>query len=58
MLYICDLLFFRLISISINHITSLKHALFLYIFKEYLLLILDDNVDEESEKSLNSESSD
>ena len=51
MSYICDLFFiFSLIFIVINHITSLKQAkLFFVIFLEYLLLPLDDNVDEESE---------
>ena len=48
MSYICDLFFiFSLIFIVINHITSLKQAkLFFVIFLEYLLLPLDDNVDE------------
>ena len=49
--YLFDLIFiFSLIFIAINHITSLKQAhLFLVHFFEYLLLFLDDKVDEESE---------
>ena len=43
---LCDLFFiFSLIFIAINLITSLKQMHFL----EYILLFLDDNVDEESE---------
>ena len=50
-LYICDLFFiFSLIFIVINHMTSLKQSyLFFVHFLEYLLIFLDDNVDEESE---------
>ena len=51
MSYLCDLfLIFSLIFIAINHITSLKqsHLVFEH-FLEYLLLFLDDNVDEENE---------
>ena len=58
MSYLCDLLFiFSLIFIVINHLTSLKqtHLLFVY-FSEYLLLFLDDNVDEESELFYNNKS--
>ena len=50
--YLCDLFFFfSLIFIAINHVTSLKqkHLLFVY-FLEYLVLFLDDNVDEETNK--------
>ena len=56
---LCDLLFiFSLIFIVINHITSLRqtHLLFVH-FLEYLLLSLDYNIDEESEKYSNKESS-
>ena len=51
MSYLCDLLFvFSLIFIVINHITSFKQTyLFLVQFLEYLVLFLDNNVDEESE---------
>ena len=48
--YLCDLvLIFSLIFIVINHITSLKqtHLFFVHLL-EYLLLPLDDNVDEAS----------
>ena len=50
MSYRCDLfLIFSLIFIAINSITSLKQAhLFFAHFLEYLLLFIDDNVDEES----------
>ena len=54
--------FFSLICIVINDIISLKtsltspHLSFLH-FLEYLLLFLDDNVDEESEQVSNSKSS-
>ena len=56
---LCDLLFiFSLIFIVINHITSLRQThLFFVHFLEYLLLLLDDNRDEESEKFSNKESS-
>ena len=48
MSYLCDLLFtFSLIFINTNHSISL----------EYLLLFLDDSVDEESELLSNSKSS-
>ena len=55
-LYLCDLFFsFSLISIVINHITSLKQThLFFVHFVEYLLF-LDDDVNEESELFSNSE---
>ena len=49
--YICDLLLiFTLVFIVINHIMSLKqtHWLFLQVL-EYLLLFLDDNLNEENE---------
>ena len=51
MSYLCGLFFiFSLIFIVINHITSFKQAyLILNIFLLYLLLFLDDSVDEESE---------
>ena len=51
MSYICDLFFiFSLAFIIINPITSLKQThLFFAHFLEYLLLLLDDNVYEESE---------
>ena len=47
---LCDLcFFFSLIFIVINHITSLKRTLLFFVhFLEYLLLFLDDKVDEES----------
>ena len=51
MSYPCDLLFiFILIFIAINHIMLLKqtHLLFVHFIK-YILLFLDDNLDEESE---------
>ena len=60
MLYLCDFFFyyFSLIFIAINHITSLKQThLFFPDFLEYLLLLLDGNVDEESKLFSNSESS-
>ena len=48
MLYLCDLFFiFNINFIADNQITSLKQMHF-FTFLEYLLLILDDNVDEES----------
>ena len=52
MSYLCDLLFiFSLIFIAINHITSSRQThLFFAHFLEYLLLFLDDNMSEESEK--------
>ena len=49
--YICDLLLiFTIVFIVINHIMSLKqtHWFFLEVL-EYLLLFLDDNMDEENE---------
>ena len=48
MLYLYVLFFiFSLIFIIMNHITSLKHShLFFVHFLEYLLLFLDDHVDE------------
>ena len=55
---LCDIFIFSLIFIVIDHITSLKQThLFRIHFVEYLLLILDDKVDEESEQFLNSKSS-
>ena len=58
MSYLCDLFFiFSLISIGINYITSLKntHRAFVQFFK-HLLLFLDDNVNEESERFSKSKS--
>ena len=51
MSYLCDLFFiFSLILIVINRKISLRQMhLFFGSFLEYLLLFLDDNVDEESE---------
>ena len=51
MLYLCDLFFiFSIIFIVIDHMTSFKQTyLFFVNFLEYLLLFLDDNMDEESE---------
>ena len=50
MSYLCDQFFtFSLIFILINHITSFKQRHFSVHFLEYLLLFLDDNVDDESE---------
>ena len=51
MSYLCDLfLISSLIFIFINHITSLKQTHLAFVqFLEYLLLFLDDNLDEESE---------
>ena len=50
MSHIGDLFFiFNLIFIAINSITSLKQTHLFYVhFLDYLLLFLDDNVDEES----------
>ena len=50
MSYLCDLFFiFSLFFILINYITSFKQKyLFIEHFLEYLLLFLDDNIDEES----------
>ena len=49
---------FRLIFIVINHLMSLKQAhLFFVHILQYLLLFLNDNVDEESESVLNRERS-
>ena len=47
---LCDIFFiFSLIFIVINHITSFKQSYLYFVhFLEYLLLCLDDNVDEES----------
>ena len=51
MSYLCDLFIFSLIFIVINHITSFRQThLFFVHFLEYILLFLDDNMDEESEK--------
>ena len=49
MSYLCILfLFFSLIPIVINHITSLHQMyLFFFTFLEYLLLFLNDNVGED-----------
>ena len=57
--HLFDLLFISsLIFTVINHITSFKQMyLFLIHFLEYLLLFLNDNVDEESEQYSNSKSS-
>ena len=51
MSYICDLFFnFSLIFIVINHINTFKQVfVFLYILLGYLQVLLDDNMDEESE---------
>ena len=51
MSYLCDLFFISsLIFIPINHILSLKETQLIFVhFLEYLLLFLDDTVDEESE---------
>ena len=50
MSYLLDLFFiFNLIFITINHITLKQTRLFFVHFLEYLLIFLDDNVDEESE---------
>ena len=58
MFYIYDLFFiFSLIFIVINHITSLKQTLIFCTFLEYLLLFLDNNVDEKSKKFSDSKSS-
>ena len=48
---LCDLFFiFKIIFTVINHITSFKQTyLFFEHFLEYLLLFLDDNMDEQSE---------
>ena len=50
MLYLWDLIFiFSPVFIVINHIITLKQThLFFVHFLEYLLLFLDNNVDEES----------
>ena len=57
MSYLCGL-FFILSLIAINFIASLQQALlFFEHFLESLLLFLDENVDEESEKFLISERS-
>ena len=59
MSYLCILfLFFSLISIVINHITSLNQMyLFFCLFLEYLLLFLNDNVDEDGKWFSNSKNS-
>ena len=51
MLHLCDLFFmFSIIFIAVNSIRPLNQTnLFLAHFLEYLLLFLDDNVDEKSE---------
>ena len=57
--YLCNLFFiFSLIVISINNISPLKQTYLLFVyFLEYLLLFLDDNMDEESKHFSNSKSS-
>ena len=57
--YLCNLFFiFSLIFISINNISPLKQTYLLFVyFLEYLLLFLDDNMDEESKHFSNSKSS-
>ena len=58
-IYLCGLFFISsLISITVNHITSVKqtHLFFLH-SSEYLQLILDDNVDEESQQFSNKKGS-
>ena len=59
MQYVCDLFFIFILSLFvINHITSSKQKyLFFLLFLEYLLLFLDDNVDNENEQLSNSKSS-
>ena len=58
MSYLCDLFFnFSLTFIVINHITSLKQTHFFCTFLGYLLLFLNDNLDEESEQLSSSKSS-
>ena len=59
MSHLNDLFFiFTLIFITIDHINSLKQPPFFFaIFLEYLILVLDGNIDEESELFANSESS-
>ena len=51
MSYLCDLFFISsLIFIPINYILLLKETQLIFVhFLEYLLLFLDDTVDEESE---------
>ena len=50
MSYLCDLFFISsLIFIVFNHITSSKQTHLFHAFLGYLLLVLDDNVDEEIE---------
>ena len=59
MLYLWDLFFiFSIIFIVIDHITTLRqtHLFFLH-FLEYILLFLDNEVDEESKRCSNSKSS-
>ena len=57
-LYLCDLFFnFSLIFIAINHLTTFKQRYGIFVLLEYLLLFLDDNMDEESEQFSNSKSS-
>ena len=56
---LCNLFFiFTLIFVVINHITSSKqtYLFFFVIFLEYLLLFLDNNVDEKSRYFSNSKS--
>ena len=57
MSYPCDLRFISSLIFNINHAGSLKQAHLLFVNFFCLLLFLDDNVDEESEKLSNSESS-
>ena len=57
--YLCDLFFiFSFLFIIINHIISLKQRhLFFAHFLEYLILVLDHNMDEEREDFSNIKSS-
>ena len=48
MSYLCDL-FFLFFSIFINNLMNTDMPVFLAYFLEYVLLFLDDNVDEEYE---------
>ena len=52
LLCLCDLFFISSLNfIAINHITSLKQThLFLYIFLEYLLLFLDDEINKRTRR--------
>ena len=59
MSYICDVFFFFiLVFIAINYVTPLKQMYFFFLhFLEYLLLFLNDNMDQTSKQCLNSECS-